>query len=910
MPNPSVTTAFKLYYDNVLSKEHNNLDLISRWGADPARFETQIMCHKTGSKIPDTNKYEQDGEVFGPIRWPYNAATEPNYSDPPIQFIVGNRLKAIGTTWWDWKNRQTYMVGFDFDSILDHAEGVGIPQQEIEKLDTIDVPWLEVVRSTRGNGRHIYIRFQEPYPITQNHNEHSAVARAMLPVLAKATGFDFEGKVDCFGMVMWIHHVNATKENRGYELVKPATNFLTAADVPLNWRDHLEVVSGSRTKVRVQGWTPDGTTKGDELDEMTQAFAKVQLDESHLAVLEALESTGHTSLWVHDHHLWQGHTAGLKQVYDQFKEAGKPLRGLFDTNTLDTDPGKANCFMRPKPDGAWDVYRFGENTVEHPLWDKQGKWTHTTYNFPATLRQICLACGGYEGPESKQGFMFDRSSDLLAALQLLESELQLPAKAEGRALSLYLGAGDKVVLVIEKKRGDDKGDFPHFVKTPKGWERWIRDAIVTADKEVEEENLWSELDDKVRALKIGNKFDSWVLRDVSEEWTQHPRENIKSYLLTLGFQKPDPILGGAVFKSWVLVNEPFQPEYPGGRRWNRDSAQFAFSPAVLKEGESPHHPTWDRIMAHCGVELNEYIPQLPWCKEWGIMNGGDYLTAWVACMFQNPFGKLPYLFMYGPQNCGKSSFHEALALLLTKGVVKADRALTSEQGYNGELRGGILAVIDEVDISKAGSSAYNKLKEWTTGLNISIHAKYREVEDLPSTLHFVQMANNRSNLPVFPGDTRITALNVPTLEAEIPRDELHVRLKTEASHFLRTLMDFEIPPPTGRLMLPVIETAGKLEAAAGNVNELEQFIEDYCFLIPGQAVKLVDLKKRFHDTLEDYQKAEWNNKAIRDRLSERFPIGRGTRVNQVIIGNLSFDPKATPSEPYKKVNGKVTKETT
>jgi hypothetical protein len=163
-------------------------------------------------------------------------------------------------------------------------------------------------------------------------------------------------------------------------------------------------------------------------------------------------------------------------------------------------------------------------------------------------------------------------------------------------------------------------------------------------------------------------------------------------------------------------------------------------------------------MGHCGVELNDYIPELPWCKDWGIVTGCDYMTAWVACMMQNPHGKLPYLFMYGPQNSGKSSFYEAIALLMTPGSMeRADKALTSDQGYNGELEGVVLAVIDEIDISKAGATAYNRIKDWTTGLTFCLHAKYGQPRTIPNTLHFVQLANTRRAVPVFPGDTRITA---------------------------------------------------------------------------------------------------------------------------------------------------------
>jgi hypothetical protein len=715
------------------------------------------------------------------------------------------------------------------------------------------------------------------------------------------------------GSILWIYHENATKENQGYALVKPATQLLTAAHVPPNWRDNLEVVSGGRAKVRVHGWTPDGKeTEGDELDEMTQAYSKIQLDETHLKILDALEDTGHSALWVSDHHLFQGHTAGLKQVFDDWAEKGTPMRGLFDTNSLDSDPGKPNCFMRPKPDGAWDVYRFGEGTDEVPGWDSQGKWTHTTYNFPATLKQICMAAGGYEGTDEKQGFMFDTLEDLKVALTLLDSKLKLPEKAAGRGLSLHNGQQGKIVLAIEKKRSDEKADFPRYVKTPQGWEIWIRDAVDTPDQAIEEENLWSELDDKMRALvtkgKRSSSFDSWVMKDEGTSWTTHPRENIKSYLSSLGFLKPDPILGGAVFKSWTLVNEPFSPEYPGGRIWNRDAAQFVYPAVELGEGEMPLHPTWTKIMEHCGGDLTKYIMELPWCREWGLTTGGDYLTAWIACMFHNPFGKLPYLFMYGNQNSGKSSFHESIALLMTNGVNKADRALTSEQGYNGELMDTVLAVVDEVDISKAGSGAYNKLKEWVTGITISIRAMYKATQDMVSTLHFVQMANSRSCLPVFPGDTRITAMEVEDLLEEIPKDKLLDLLRDEAPHFMRTLIDFEIPEAAGRLMLPIIETQGKLEAADNNIDEMTRFIEENCYEIPGAAVKFVEFKEKFLESLEEFQRGDWKERLIRNQVSERFPVGRGRTINQVIIGNLSFKPNTKPGDPYVKTGNLISKE--
>jgi len=1231
MKNSPVTQAYKAYYDNVLSQKHNNPELIGKWGEDPSRLETQIMCHKMGVKVPDSNMYEEGGEKFGPQRWPYDAAGNPNYSDPPIQYIIRDRMKCIGTTWWDWKNKRSIGLGFDFDSIAGHAEGVGVSDSEIAKLDKIDVPWLEVIRSTKGMGRHIYIWFKDPYPVTMNHTEHAALARSYIPLIAQHTGLDVEASVDVCGSVMWIHHESATKENHGYELIKPATQILTAAHVPPNWRDNLEVVTGSRTKVRVQGWTADGLpTEGDELDEMTQAHARVPLDETHLKILEDLEHTGHTSLWVHDHYLWQGHTAGLKAVYEDWKERGTPMRGLFDTNSLDSDPGKANClcadtkvitregvkpigelagknaeiityrgkwmtvpfksygeqevfavtlenrnqrkviratgdhrwyvtkyrsngkrktkvnfgdreevvtkdltegrilvqtkpqcnhtpsvvgiqhglvwgdgtngggrrtsslslfgkkdaellkyfaghpqrpitrsvggvevwnlphhfkslvplhydkaylygwlagyfaadgcvsgsgsciirsadknsiehvrqvchilgietskitsrvhsgykdsmmyttilkasdlseeffllthhrerwgstenrqhhywrvvsvepagreevfcctvpkhhcfvledfiligncFMRPKLGGGWDVYRFGEGCTEHPLWGKQGKWTHTTFNYPATLRQICCSCGGFEAPDGKGGYMFSLVEEIANALKLLSSNIEIPrgvSDSDGRQFVIRPRDDGKIILVIGKTRGDKPVDFPRYAKTSKGWERVVDDAVKTTDKEIEDAEMWSELDNQFRALKVGSRFEEWVLRDEEGDWITHPRENVKLFLVSEGHTKNDVIFGQAIFKCWKLVNRPFESEYPGGREWNRNATQFLYTPIELQEGEHAVHPTWNRLMRHCGIELDQLIPNLPWCKEWGIENGGDYLTAWVACMFQNPYGKLPYLFFYGPQNSGKSSFHEALALLVTKGVCKADRALTSKSGYNGELTNAILGVVDEVDISKTGGiEAYNKLKEWVTGETLSVHAKYKQVEEVRSTLHLVQMANSRASLPVFPGDTRITAMNVPSLEEEIPRDKFRELLKREAPHFMRTLLDFEIPEATSRIMLPIIETQGKYDAAAVNNNPLDDFIDNNCYAIPGRSIALKEFKEAFFKTLEEYQETEWkNDREIVRILSERFPVGRG-RGNVQVVGNISFQ-ECEPMTPFTKDGSRLKRE--
>ena len=66
------------------------------------------------------------------------------------------------------------------------------------------------------------------------------------------------------------------------------------------------------------------------------------------------------------------------------------------------------------------------------------------------------------------------------------------------------------------------------------------------------------------------------------------------------------------------------------------------------------HPHWDMIFQHVGRGLDEAVAADPWCRANGVNNGATYLLYWAASLFQRPHQKLPYLFLFGPQNAGKS----------------------------------------------------------------------------------------------------------------------------------------------------------------------------------------------------------------------------------------------------------------
>jgi len=289
------------------------------------------------------------------------------------------------------------------------------------------------------------------------------------------------------------------------------------------------------------------------------------------------------------------------------------------------------------------------------------------------------------------------------------------------------------------------------------------------------------------------------------------------------------------------------------------------------------------------------VRETSWCRNWGIFSGKDYLTAWISCLIREPFEPLPYLFMYGPQNSGKSIFHEAVSLLVTGGVVKADRALTNSNDFNGELANAVLGVIDEVNIAHAGPSVYNKIKEWTTSQYTSIHAKYQQVYQQRNCLHFVQTANFRDNCPIFPGDTRITAMYVGPLIEEIPKTILTRALEEEAPHFMATLMGLSLPTSDTRLRLPILDTAGKEQAAESNRDPLEEFFAETCYTVPGEKILFKDFYARFVESLSAFEQASWTKRKVRQNIPDRFPVGNNTG-GQLYIGNLSFTAKDVPPD--------------
>jgi hypothetical protein len=240
-------------------------DLLARWSPT---METQVLV-TPGTKVEDKKGCFTDGSnTWWNIRVPKNADSNPTFKDYKLDWPLDLYADAIGCTGWNWVDRTSEWVGFDFDNLTGHAAGVGIDEEQLaivrEKAKAI--PWVEVRKSTGGLGLHLYVHVDSVS--TENHTVHAGLARAVLGMMSAATGFDFASRIDCCGGNMWIWRKNLLTNPEGLQLIKAAEG---KVKLPANWRDNIEVVSRKRNKVAVPGGA----------DSLAEARKAVPLDDEH-----------------------------------------------------------------------------------------------------------------------------------------------------------------------------------------------------------------------------------------------------------------------------------------------------------------------------------------------------------------------------------------------------------------------------------------------------------------------------------------------------------------------------------------------------------------------------------------------------------------------------------------------------
>jgi len=825
--------------------------------------------------------------VWKPFRIPYNAATNPEYTDSNISFDIAEHCDGIGMTGWDWYNKCSKWVAFDFDAITGHAESHSkkLSSDDLQRVSdaACSVDWVTVRKSTSGNGLHLYIFLDDVK--TNNHTEHAALARSILGLLSGLTGFDFESKVDICGGNMWVWH-SKMKGTSGLELIKQGCKL---TNIPDNWYEHVKVISRRPSKRNrdVSATDPVVSLAGQQVG--------VTLDTHHRALINYLQEQDAHWWWDQDKHMLVTHTSWLKKAHTDLD-----LRGLFETTSKGSDLDTHNCFAFPVRDGAWAVRRYTPGVTEHPSWEQDNAgWTRCHLNREPSLRSVSSAFNGVE--DEKCNFIFNVVSDAVSACRYLGVNLEIPAGMKDREVTLSEHRDGRLVVKLEQKSNDAPLPGWH-AKKGKPWTK----LFGMSRNNVQEPDLENH-DNLVRHVVSENSINRGWAFNSDSQWRDEPLTHIRAALSSMGLvaKESDSVVGSLVHRPWTLVNRPFQPEYPGTRQWNRQGAQLKFAPSPPDEGLNYKH--WTMILDHCGSMLTPYVVDHPWCKYNGILTGSDYLKYWVAALFQRPTEPLPYLAFYGEQNSGKSVFHESLALLFTHGYKHANIAITSTGNFNAELEGAVLCAIEEINL-KQNIVAYNRIKDWVTSRQIVIHPKNETPYMMLNTTHWVQCTNDITALPVFPGDSRITVVHVPELpeHVRIPRRVLIPLLEKEASDFLGMLYNLEIPEGSDRLLVPVIETLDKQELQRSTFNTLEAFIDEKLVKEDGSRLPLSEIYDAFESSLQ-IGEAGWSRRKVSSELSLLFEKGRNSADGQIYIGNVNWVGKEeqNPGKRWTLSNGQL-----
>lgn len=837
--------------------------------------------------------FTDGSETWKSFRIPAKAMSTPVDNDGSMSFNLDLHVEGIGLTGWDWLQKKSMWVAYDFDAMMGHSDKhtKKLSECELEEVQkaVTGLPFVTVRRSTSGKGLHLYI-FLEGVP-TDNHTEHAALARSILSYIAGITGYNFTDKVDICGGNMWVWHRKMLGTD-GLKLIR-AGGVFPSAKVPANWRDHLNVIAKKTTRVvpQIIGVAPSS------FDELSGQRSKVKIDTDHLALVNFLNERGYPGWWDADNHMLITHTYYLSEAHKHLK-----MKGEFHTLSSGKDAGAdINCFMFPTRNGSWAVRRYGNGTQEHPSWVQDGKgWTRCYFNRELCLddvarmaRAVELDTGGYEFSSGQIG---------CDALLKLGIDVQVPPEVKNRKMRVKEARQDNKILVLfpEIKGEVFQGDAMSGWLSERGFYRrlYVNSRGGTPDEVIS----LGDWDDCVRHIISENGEDlGWVVCTDDGTWRHEPVHHVKLFIGSKGVGRKDIdiILGQAISQAWVVVNLPFQPEYPGDRRWNRSSARFKIAPTL--DGESLSYPTWQRLLSHSGSSLDGVVTEHPWCKANGVLCGADYLKIWFASLIKHPQQPLPYLAFYGPQDSGKSSLHEAFCqLILDGGYMDGGLALTSGGNFNGELQDSILATLEEIDLRKG--PIVQKMKDWVTSPQISIHIKGQTPYKAPNYTHWIHCVNDRDFFPVFPGDTRVTMMLVPQLSADqkIPKRDLWRQLEKEAPDFLAALLATDIPDSRDRLMIPVIRTADKEAAEYCAMDLVQQWFQQETTRANGHSIAYHEALAAFNtwagpEEAENYGKIKFTRSIPQDVPKGRVSGLTGPDKQREFLGNISLDPTAKPT---------------
>jgi hypothetical protein len=862
-------------------------------------METQVnVARDNGERV--TTEYDgkrwvgwqgPNGDRWKSFRIPWNSKGDPQFTDSEMKFDLLEHVEGIGLTGWNWQERTSCWVGYDFDSIVNHK--AGLLEEQLNDIQSAlqAIPFVTMIKSTSGKGIHVYVHIEDGFH-TSNHTEHAAVSRSVLTLLSKHSGCDLQGSVDVCGGVLWIYH-RKQEGTDGLSIISQAQRKLRIEEIPKNWRDHLVVTSGKAKRI------------GISFDDSTVKFTI--LDDEHRGLLKWLSKKAkHDNWWDSDHNMLVCHTLDLATAHKELN-----CRGVFFTSS--SGSSEQNCFCFPTNNGGWTVRRHGKNVREHEAWktDSAG-WTRCGFNVPVDFETSSILNGGVENSSGE--FVFPDTKSGLSTILSVGAQASLhdvPDYIKAKPMSVKEKNG-KIILSIDKNK-DDNTNVKGFLPNKKGtkWEK-----VINYEKPRRE---ISAPDNLLRHTICDGSDSGWYI-NVHNSWILHSKSNASTVLVgetDSNHTDIEIMMSECILNPWNIVNIPFTEEYPGDRQWNKEAASFRYAPSE----EYGSYKEWTRLLTHVGESLTDTVLLDPWCQDNAIKTGGEYLLLWFASLVQRPLEPLPYLFFVGEQNSGKSTLHEAFGqLILSRGYSRADNALINNSGFNGEIANAVLCIVEETDLRK-NKEAANRLKDWVTGKTIQINQKYYTPYDRPNATHWMQCANDILYCPVFPGDTRVVVIRVATPKEDIPKYKLMELLKGEAKNFLSFLLKLELPPIHSRLAIPCLSTHDKVEMQQNNMSELELFTSLQCSPCQGELIEINEFHNAFLSWLPDDARNGWtllktsrNFPRIHNYCKGKYGANNATyianiRLNSSAAGNIANDSSVTNDFYFRlnQSNGRIEK---
>jgi hypothetical protein len=530
-----------------------------------------------------------------------------------VKYDFAQHINAIGVSGRNHEHGLTLRFGIEWDAQTGHSEkfkkGLTPDQLEEVRQKLWPIPWLEIRKSTSGKALHVWGELAEPIP-TADRAEHAAIARAMLKVMSDLANYDFSN-CDACGRIMWLWGRKMIG-TQGLKRLKPAEVSIPPDLVPANWRDYLIQPKGAKP-AHARGYSP-------ELEEFYKAvgstYPQVPRDDQHEALITCLAKIGASHSWDQDRWLLQVCAADLKRAHQALG-----LRGYFDTLSQGTEP---NTFLSPRPNGAWLAVRHGPRTQEHSSWDHSDQWTKVDFNVALTFDGACRA---KQATELENGWQLDAVADAKWVVEqtCTTSLPDLPERAVILKRSKQKG---KLVAEVER----------HGRETYRGWAAPSPTARkLTCLLTLKEEPAESSRDDAIRFIVDAKQKElGWLRKDKAGKWNTLSKSTMQDTLVSEGMSKTaaSGIMGAIALDPWKIGSRHFQPE------WNEKDRIWNYSGAKHREptpGDGPFtFPTHEKVLQHCGMNLDDAVAADPWCEKHGIKTGRDYLFVWIASLFQFP----------------------------------------------------------------------------------------------------------------------------------------------------------------------------------------------------------------------------------------------------------------------------------